>query len=86
MCSYTMTFHRASDVAVRHFEHEAELSVLSKLIADQGFLVLPDGATNSLGTMEARMTVFTPYIISIQERVAAEAATASSMGLDPTKS
>jgi len=35
--------------------------------------------------MEARMTVFTPYIISIQERVAAEAATASSMGLDPTK-
>jgi len=68
MTHYTMTFHRANEVVVRHFEHEAGLAALSAQIAKQGFLVLPEGATNSLGAAEQTMTVFTPYIISIQAR------------------
>lgn len=83
MTSYTMTFNRANAVVVRHFEHEAGLPVLSSLVAKQGFLVIPEGATNALGAVEEAMTVFTPYIISLQLRQSTDPvvdATGSSFG------
>jgi len=87
MTNYTLTFHRASDVVVRHFTHEAGLPVLSALIAKQGFLVIPDGATDALGSPEDPMTVFSRYIISLQARGgdAPNGATASALADDPAR-
>ena len=68
MTNYTLTFQRSTEVLVRNFSHEAGLSVLSAMIAKQGYLVIPDGATNALGSGEEPMTVFSRSIISLQTR------------------
>jgi len=67
--SYTITCSHEGKIQVRHFFHQAGLEVLSATIAKQGYLVLPEGATNGDDVVEDPMTVFTPYIYSIQSHV-----------------